>query len=172
MDYWKSVMTTKAKINNNSKSKRNSPNAEYRDRLAVLSQTNAAPDYIVNEVSQDLENWAENTPALRINDFLLQRKLSPNIFYGWLEKFPRLKEAYEFALMAIASRREVGAITRKYDSGSALKMMPQYDKDWANMMRFEADLKKQSQGDTAVTINVIEEPIPNSNLVPELKDKN
>ena len=162
----------KAKISKNNKGKNNYPNTEYRDRLAVLSQTNTAPDYIVNEISQDLENWAENTHALRFSDFLLQRKLSPNTFYGWLEKFPRLKESYEFALMAIASRREIGAITRKYDASSALKMMPQYDKDWANMMRFEADLKKQSQGETAVTINVIEEPIPNSTLVPELKENN
>jgi len=164
-------VTEQAKITKNSKEKKKYANVGYRERFAVLSQTGPVPDYIITEIAEDLEDWAENTQALRAKDFIWQRKLSPHVFYDWIEKFPRLKEAYDFALMAIASRREIGAITRKYDAGSALKMMPQYDKDWANMMRFEAELKKQSQGEAAnVNITIEELKIPNSPLVPELKD--
>ena len=144
----------------------------YDDRIKLLSiYGTPIPKHFIDEVREDMKEWSDKETSLRFKDFLIERRINSKVFYDWCNRDEELQQEYEWTLAKIASRREIGAITRKFDSASALRMMPRYDEEWiANEIKL-AEIKKIAQGEASgeTKIMVVLPEIASSPLVPELK---
>ena len=71
--------------------------------------------------------WAKKDDSLRVKDFFIEQGISSQKMYEWISKYDFLKSAHGMVMEMIASRREKGAITRKYDGGFIKEMQSMYD---------------------------------------------
>lgn len=74
-----------------------------------------------------LKKWAENEESLRLCDFYDDRGYDTRTFYKWVAKFPEMEAAHEFAKRRIGSRRENGALSKKFDSNTVHRSLGYYD---------------------------------------------
>ncbi len=137
---------------------------EYIDHLTYdkkLFTTKVAEAY-----AKELTNWADtDESALKIAQFLQKKGINKRTWYRWCQKYEILADANDFALMALGNRREVGLLTRKYDSQSTMLSMLHYDSDWKDMFAMKAKLMAQ-EGLTGGQKVVVIEKYPDSPLVP------
>jgi hypothetical protein len=117
----------------------------------------------------ELIEWSSKEDSLRLNDFALERKMTPSHFKELCDKWPMLQQAKEIAFQTLASRREKGGLTGKFNSTLIGTSMPIYDKDWKDMYEWKAALakKEDAKGNTTIIVQVPE--IPASKMVPERK---
>lgn len=117
-------------------------------------------------LARELVAWARtNEDALKIAQFLAERGINRKTWSRWCDKFQILADANDFALMIIGNRREVGLLTRKFDSQSTTVSMLHYDPDWVNMFSTRAKLMHQEGLASGQRIVVIEK-FPDSTMVP------
>ncbi len=90
-------------------------------------------NFILQEAMR-LKQWADVEDSLRICDFYDQRGYSPEIFYQWVDKYPEMNTANNYALRRIGSRREGGALTRKFAETTVHKTLGRYDHVWREEM--------------------------------------
>ena len=100
----------------------------------------------LNQFSEDLINWSYQDDAFCLTQFLRYYGVPENRFYEWVALYPQIKEAHWFAMTSLGDRREVGALTRKLDSGTAGHVMPAYSSTWAAVEERRAKLKRDSVG--------------------------
>jgi hypothetical protein len=74
-----------------------------------------------------LREWAQKEDSLRFTDFYDIRGYDRPTFYYWTQVNDEMKLAFEFARRRIASRREHGAITRKFSETAIFKTLGYYD---------------------------------------------
>lgn len=101
-------------------------------------------EVILQRVAQDLKNWADQDESLRIDDFIDSRGLCLDSYYKWQERCEELKVAHKYALRRIGSRREKGALTRKYDANSIFRTLAYYDPIYREERRIAAALKDEN----------------------------
>ena len=106
---------------------------------------------------------------LSISTLLLRHQIEREEFRRLIAKYPVLDRAKRIIMLAIGERRELGGLTRKFDTGIVLYSMPFYDTDWKELTEWKAKLTHKENTDQ--TIRIITEPIPTSELVPERKLK-
>ena len=120
----------------------------------------------LDRICQELIEWVcKEEEAIKINQFLALKGIPYGTWHNWMEKSEKLKEYVAHAKMIIGNRRELGAITRKFDSGNTIFMMPAYDVDWEKMLRLRAEIaekKENSKGPGWVII----EKAANTDMVP------
>ncbi len=112
--------------------------------------------------------WSLLEDSLRMADFYLERNIHKSVMYRWMEKYDFMKRTHEFVKDRIASRRDKGAITRKYDPHYIDKHQIHYDDEWRKTVEWRAslgDTNKEGSG----TIILQMAPAPNSAEVPERK---
>ncbi len=90
-------------------------------------------NFILQEAMR-LKQWAEVEDSLRVCDFYDQRGYSPEIFYQWVDKYPEMNIANNYALRRIGSRREGGALNRKFAETTVHKTLGRYDHVWREEM--------------------------------------
>ena len=162
---------TKRPANPTTKSKENTKRV-YDDRIKLLETYGTPiPDYFIDEVMLDLREWRGKSTSLRFKDFLMHRRINSKVFYDWCNRHEGLRQEYAWALDEIASRREIGAMTRKFDANASLRMMPRYDPEWLENEERLAKIKRLSQveGVAGQTIIAVIPEVPNSTLVPVMK---
>lgn len=107
-------------------------------------------NFILQEAMR-LKQWADLEESLRICDFYDLRGYSPEIFYEWVEKYPEMKFSNNYALRRIGSRREGGALNRKFAETTVHKTLGRYDHVWreeiaiANAARLAIAEKSESK---------------------------
>lgn len=85
----------------------------------------------VDRFSSELIDWAKNDPkALRIQDFHWNKGIEDKTYYRWCEKHETLAAAHRLALNYIGSRREIGALERKYSEAMVIRTLHNYDPTW------------------------------------------
>lgn len=122
----------------------------------------------IERLSREMIDWSKKDDSLRITQFFNVRGIPNAMIYRWMTKFPMLKQAHEFAMSVIADRRDVGAITRKYDGNYIDRAQAMYDPEYKKFLEWKASLvdkNKDSQG----TLIVQMMPAPSSSVVPERK---
>ncbi len=152
--------------------KKDATKVSYDNRIKILiSYGKPIPDDFLQEVCENMREWADKETSLRFKDYLVERRLHWKVFYQWCERYQPLQEEYDFTLAKIASRREIGAMTRKFDAASALRMMPRYDDEWITNELKLAEIKKVATGNQGneTKITVVMPEIASSPLVPERK---
>lgn len=100
----------------------------------------------IDRLAMELVTWArDDKKALRMSQFYVPRGIHRNTFFRWCDQHPLMKAAKEAALSLIADRREIGAITKKYDTKIIMHTMHHYDSDWRNMDKHHVDLKVEEE---------------------------
>lgn len=94
--------------------------------------------------AEDLRDWSLKDDSLRIEDFVDERGFNLMTYYRWQETCEALKMAHEFAIRRLASRREKGAITKKYDSTSIFKSQHWYDAVYREAAKAAAALREEN----------------------------
>jgi len=95
-----------------------------------------------------LYEWADVDSSLRISQFYNNSGYGSDTFERWCKRFDFMHKAYLYAMSKIAERREIGALTRKFDSNAVFRTLGFYDPiyrselDRANEMRAKYDEKK------------------------------
>lgn len=148
---------------------KNNPTIVYQDKIKLYEiYGKPIPDSFIDELAQHLREWSDKKSSLRFKDFLTEHRLSSKMFYDFIARHKELEQEYEWTLDKIASRREIGAMTRRLDQ-SALRMMPRYDQEWTENEEKLAKIKRLSQQEpsTGQTIIAVIPEVPHSNLVPE-----
>ncbi len=122
----------------------------------------------IERIASDIVNWARNNDdALKIAQFWNDRGINHQDFYRWMKWSPALKSAHETTMSILGTRREIGAIQKKFDSGMISFTMPFYDEDWKKNVEWRSSMKaKEASEQNNETKIVVIEKIPDSPLVP------
>jgi hypothetical protein len=104
-------------------------------------------------MASDLINWSLKDDSLVFRDFYDDRYIPEDTYYRWLKTYPTLKAAHTLAKGRIGSRREKGALSRKYDGSFISSSMPMYDQEWKDILAWKSSLKDQASSGN-VTINL------------------
>ena len=107
-------------------------------------------EQFIERLAKELFDWAKNDKnALRVSDFCWNKGIPEKTYYKWIKEHEVLQLAHEAAIHFIGSRRENGAINKKYSETIILKSQYKYDSMWAQI---RAD-DKQDKIDVATTIS-------------------
>lgn len=160
-------------VNHTTQNKNNTKGESgIEDRITLLEEYGMPiPDSFIEELRHIMREWSDKKTSLRINDFLTENRMGWRTFHSFLDRSDKLKQEYEWTLDKIASRREIGAMTRKFDASSALRMMPRYAPEWLENEEKLAKIKRlsQAEGETRQTIIAVIPEVPHSDLVPPIK---
>lgn len=124
------------------------------------------------KMAMTLVKWVEeNENALKMTEFYQHIGMYQTDFCTLANKYPLLAKAKAYARMVIGTRRELGALTRKFDAGTVNYTMPVYDPDWKEMVEWRSSLKQLEgkSGDNRTQYVIIPE-VPRSDLVKERSD--
>lgn len=95
----------------------------------------------IPRLAQQYIQWAGQDDALILRDFISLHKLNKDRFYAWMEEFPELKEAHDYAKRMVGSRRERGALTKLLEKDTVLKSMAHYAQEWKDLEQWRAGLR-------------------------------
>ncbi len=102
----------------------------------------------IEKFCQDMIDWSFREKSFCLTQFLRWWGVNEKYFYEWLHKYPEIQDAYWFAMSSMGDKREIGALTRQYDSGTAEKPMSAYSSTWAAVEERRAKLRREEQGST------------------------
>lgn len=130
-----------AKANNTSISKTNSEKDETSQsqvKLIFLGEYFNIHTFKMEIVTQSfilrqaikLKEWADQEDSLRICDFFTAQGYRRRDFYDFITKCQEMEYAHEYALTRIGSRREHGAVTRKFSDATIHRTLGHYDPVW------------------------------------------
>ena len=138
---------------------------DYRDMLTM--EMRCCTDLYLQNLAADMVKWVDESPDnLCLGDFFHSRGIAIKNLYSWLPKSEELRDAHEFVMTRLGSKRERGAIKKEYDSAMIRTTMPHYDKIWKEMEEWRSKLKEAGEsGDKVVVI----ERFPDVPSVPERK---
>lgn len=102
----------------------------------------------VQKFCEDMIAWSFQEKSFCLTQFLRYWGVNEKYFYEWLHKYPEIQDAYWFIMSSLGDKREIGALTKVYDSGTAEKVMPAYSSIWATVEERRAKLKREEQGST------------------------
>lgn len=165
---------TKAVIPQDSMKKANGSKIELLDEYYNYNSQRLVPVTMETliRLAENAEKWAYTTEkGYKIQDFMILQGISERRWAQYCQMCPRLQEANDNMLTILGCRREAGLIERRFEPGSTIFMMPRYDKDWGDMCKWRASLKPKEVESKASETFVVIEKYPESNLVPEKKDK-
>ncbi len=110
-------------------------------------------NFILQE-AKALKTWADQDDSLRISDFYDRQGYSPEMYHYWIDKFPEMSHANQYALRRIGSRREIGAMQRRFAESTIHKVQGHYDHIWREETRLanEARLAVAEKSESKVVI--------------------
>jgi len=166
-------MTKKTKSNNNINNNKTMPKMDkekvkiidiYKDIMTFREKPVSLA--VIERLSEELNSWSLLDTSLRFKDFYLEKGIPTKTVYRWKEKYEFFNQTYELALNRIASRREIGALTRKYDAATVERFQPLYDSEYKEFIKWKAEIKdRESQGSGTIVVQMA--PAPKTALVPE-----
>lgn len=134
------------------------------DSMALIPITNATMMRLIHNGMK----WArEVDDAIKLSQFQDKNGVSKYTWQRWREKYKWFDEGTLQILTILGNKRELGLLTRKYEPGSTIFMMPHYDDDWGNMCTWRASLKPKENTVKAGETFVVIEKYPESDLVPK-----
>jgi hypothetical protein len=138
--------TKKHIISKNIDTTKLSPYASLRNmnswRLTPVSDT------FLDKFCEDLMSWSFQEDAFCLTQFLRYYGIHEQVFYDWVKKYEQVKYAHWVAMSNLGDKREIGALTKKYDSGTVEKVMAVYSSVWAAAEVRRSKLRREEQGDS------------------------
>jgi hypothetical protein len=111
--------------------------------------------FVENEAVRLCE-WAQLETSLLLQDFYNGRGYNQKTFFEWVNKFPELQAAHEFAMSCLGSRREIGAMTRKFEASTVHRTLGAYNHLWASETYKLSKMKEEIAAASENKIVVIE----------------
>ncbi len=140
---------------------------EYKDLFSFkIVPINEA---FIERFASDMLQWATSEDKslnnLKITQFPRSKKVPMQTFYDWVNKHPIIKEAYLESMAAIGDRREIGGMTREYDSSMIKSTMHLYDSKWKESEEWRAKIKADAdnKNQALVITNTIYKTLPKEN---------
>lgn len=112
----------------------------YPDILSM--ETRGASQEFIDRLGHDLLLWAQLKTSLVLRDFFDERYISLGTYTRWKNKDSMFAERVELAKGIIGSRREKGALEKRFDASMVIKSMANYDVDWKAIEEWRAKLSK------------------------------
>ena len=112
-------------------------------------------NFIIQEAIR-LKEWSDLDTSLKIQDFYDMRGYDPKQFYRWVNEYPEMELANQYALRRLGSRREIGAMVRKYAEATIHKVHGHYDNIWREEMRLANEARLAIADKTESRIVIIE----------------
>ncbi len=103
-----------------------------------------------------LRDWADLDDSLLIQDYTDGQGYRMRLFYEWIKKYPVIEIAHEYALSRIGSRREKGAMTRKYAEASTHRTLGHYQDIWRAETRELARMRDEVAAANETKVVVID----------------
>ncbi len=141
---------------------------EYHDLFTF--KVKPVPYSFLVRMAEEIKAFADEPTTLRVNDFYDQKGLDPKDYYRFKEKSPEMQLSHAYLMRKIASRRDIGALTRKFDAGWTEKNQPIYDKDFKDLVEWRASLTNKEGNKGGSTINVVMQRAEDTDVVPAKKD--
>lgn len=120
----------------------------------IFIRPSLIPDNIEkqNQLGEDLIDWVESKEATSIDNFFVEKKMSPSAFYRTAETNSYLAQCLDIALAKISTRlSELLKNNQLYIMNSI--------KHYSSMAREEARLKRESEKEAKVITTYVEEKI-------------
>jgi len=108
----------------------------------------------IQRIAQELLDWSMKDDSIVFRDFYDNKGIPEDAYYRWVRTHETLGAAHRLAKGRVGSRREKGALTRKFDSSFIANSMPIYDQEWKDLLAWKASLKEQTSANAPVTINL------------------
>lgn len=118
--------------------------------------------HFIDVVTDKLLQWVALDTSLKMQQFYSLLGMCDTDFIRIKGRSENLEKAYRFALKELGARREIGAITRKYDANFVLKNLYKYDDDWKNVMEFHASLSKKNDETSKASDTIVAIPVHTS----------
>lgn len=103
-----------------------------------------------------LKAWADEDSSLNLYDFIDAQGYSPKMFYEWCDKYSPLEAAHGYALRRIGSRRELGAMNRRFAEATVHRTLGHYSDVWKKETIQLARLKEEVSAQNETKVVVIE----------------
>lgn len=139
----------------------------------ILNGWAPTPEEFIERLCIRLREWAdEQTRPMPLIAFWTQEQINPKRTFDYLQKYPVLREAVEYAKTKLGIIHYVGGMERKYDVSLVKWALPHYLKDLATELNNEETSRKirvADAGKSSIESNTVfvEVPtIPSSDLVP------
>jgi hypothetical protein len=138
----------------------------YPDLWSMESR--GASQEFIDRLGQDLLAWAKNSDSLLLNDFFTERFISTHTYRRWSDRDKMFSDRLEMAKLMIGSRREKGALQRKFDASVMIKSAPLYDPEWKLLEEWRAKLAKVEEENEQLRV-LIETIKPEEKLIEDSK---
>lgn len=126
----------------------------------------------VQRLADALVEWARKDDSLTLQQFWVERNITPKVYYDYKKKHECLQDAHEYAHACLGARREVGGLKRELDPGLVSRSMPIYSKEWKELEEWRNELKKKNEDKSIGTERIVViERSPDSPLVKEKNEK-
>ena len=119
---------------------------EYKDLLTFRMKP--VSEAFIERLSEEYMAWAKKEDSLILSDFCDERHIEPRSFYNWCQKFDSMRDAHDYAKRRIASRRELGALNRKFSETMVIRRQHAYDPEWDK----DKQRDKQDKIDIAIAV--------------------
>ena len=120
----------------------------------------------LDTLARELIEWIQtNDRPVKIRDFFRMKHIFDRRVFEWRNKYPRFREVYEEALLAIGDRRETKAFYGEGNANLQMRTAHQYDPEWHEVNRYHSDMKKDEEGSKKQDITVIYSPVPEHDLI-------
>ncbi len=103
-----------------------------------------------------LKEWAQLETSLLLQDFYNNRGYNQKTFFEWCNKFPEMEAAHEFAMSCLGSRREIGAMTRKFAEATVHRTLGAYNPLWASETYKLSKMKEEVAAQNEQRVVIIE----------------
>lgn len=120
---------------------------EYRCQKQFLT-TPVTRSFLIS-LGDKLVTWSMTDEALHLSQFFQLTGVPKSTFYDWVDREPELKSSLVTALENVGARREIGAITKKYDTAAVWKRLYQFAPEYKEAMIFAASLAKKDEAQSA-----------------------
>lgn len=142
------------------------PWMEEVEQLGTLKLFPVNEAYLETLAIEMLDWITKNTDVLIFEEYLVAKSILANQWNRWCNRVPRLQQYYDQALMILSTRREKGAITKKYDSGLIERSMPMYSQRWKELQVWRSKLNAEEDAKKSKVEVIVMEKFPE---IPEKK---
>lgn len=125
---------------------------DYQDLFSL--KTRPVTQGFIERLAHELIEWAKKPDSLVVKDFYNEKHIGVKTFYRWIDKYPEMAAANEYALNRLSSKREIGGLTRKFDPTFAWNSLPKYDPEWREFMQWKSSLKQSEDNQQKIVVEI------------------
>jgi len=115
-------------------------------------QSKPVSEAFIQRVAERMIEWAKKPTSYRITQFFNEEGIPNTYIYRWMESYPNLKLAHEYAFSMIADRREIGALEKRLDGATMREMQAIWDPAYKSLLEWKSKLAKQEQAQGNVQV--------------------